>query len=283
MKSDWKKLNKISLNELTKARKQLHQAVQLPAITGRAYHPSVSDDHFASLLWNEELNSLTSQVWGKGFKTAINFKDFSLDLISGSVAVEDSLSLDGKTYNEAFEKLKEIVRNAGEDPNLLKTDLPYEIPVYSTAKSERFKLFNSTYFEELSKYFSIANTILKNVVGQNTEASEISCWPHHFDIATLLVLDGSSENYKSVGVGLSPGDDNYNQPYFYVTPWPYPKTHDMTLPKIPSGSFWHTAGWVGAILTAEKIWDFDTYEEQYKAINEFIVDAIEKSKKLLPL
>ena len=47
------------------------------------------------------------------------------------------------------------------------------------------------------------------------------CWPHHFDIATLVKLeDGQPANARSIGVGVSPGDEYYAQPYVYVSPWP---------------------------------------------------------------
>lgn len=49
---------------------------------------------------------------------------------------------------------------------------------------------------------------------------------------------------RSVGVGLSPGDSGYPEPYVYVTPWPYPTGE---LPALPWGH-WHTEGWTGAVL-----------------------------------
>jgi hypothetical protein len=49
---------------------------------------------------------------------------------------------------------------------------------------------------------------------------------------------------------MSPGDGSYSQPYFYVSPWPYPDV--STLPPLVLGH-WHTEGWVGAVLTAEEI------------------------------
>lgn len=50
---------------------------------------------------------------------------------------------------------------------------------------------------------------------------------------------------------FSPGDGSYDQPYFYVTPWPYPSTD--ALPLLPAGVHWHTEGWTGAVLTAEQV------------------------------
>ena len=282
METTWQKLTNISLTKLAEARKQLHQAVQLAALTGRAFLPKVDDDNFASLRWNKEKNILFGQAWGKNkFKTAINFGNFSLLLLDENNETINSFSLNGLFYNDAFKKLKEMIGTTGEDINKLSLLLPYKIPVYPTATNERFNFFDKLLFEELGKYFANTNLVLEGVVKNNPGASEIGCWPHHFDIATLMVLDDSKDNYKSIGVGLSPGDDNYNQPYFYITPWPYPNTEGLTLPELHSGGFWHTEGWVGAILTAKSILSFDPSEKQHNAVNEFIKDGIKVVKDLL--
>lgn len=232
--------------------------------------------------WNKEKNVLSGQGWGKNnIKTAINFGEFSLLLLDKNNEILNNFSLSGITYKDAFEKLKVMVGSTGEDTEKLSLCLPYEIPVYPTAANENFNFFDNTYFYELGKYFANANFVLEEVVNNNPKASEISSWPHHFDIATLMVLDDSKDNYKSIGVGLSPGDDNYNQPYFYITPWPYPKTEDITLPELPSGGFWHTAGWVGAILTAKSILSFDSSKEQNNSVKEFINVGIKETKMLL--
>jgi hypothetical protein len=56
----------------------------------------------------------------------------------------------------------------------------------------------------LSGCYAEAASLLESVKG-----SDVRCWPHHFDIATLHDLGGG----KSIGIGLAPGDQNL---------WPYP-------------------------------------------------------------
>jgi len=276
LNSIWIKLNKLSLQNLSEARKQLHQAVQLVSIPTRSFLPKVKDDHFASLKWNKKNNFLESQPLGKdNFKTAISFNNFSILLLNKDEKIIGCFELNGITYINAFKKLKELIKSTGEDVNKLSLSLPYETPSYQTANDIPFNFFEKSLFVELGNYFNNAFLLLENVVKNRTEATEISCWPHHFDIATLIVLNDSKDNYKSLGVGLSPGDDNYNQPYFYITPWPYPNTENITLPDLPSGGFWHTKGWVGSVLTSENILKFDSTEKQYKAVKEFLNSGID--------
>ena len=282
MDSKWQKLSDFNIEELAETRKQIHQTVQLAALTGRAFLPKVDDDHYASLLWLEDKNLLAGQAWGKDkIKTAINFENFTLCFLNKDNNIVGSFTLEGKTFSEAFDWLKEQVNLLGEDAEKLSLEFPYEIPVYPTAGGSPFLFTNEKLFNELGKYFANANLVLKDVVNNNNEASPIACWPHHFDIATLIVLDNSNNNYKSIGVGLSPGDDNYNEPYFYITPWPYPKTGGVTLPGLPSGGFWHTNGWVGAILIATEILKYITSEDQHSAVQKFINKGIKEAKCLL--
>ena len=282
METAWQKLTNISLTKLAETRKQIHQAVQLAALTGRAFLPKVEDDHFASLLWLQDKNLLVSQEWGKNkIKTAINFKDFMILFLDAEDNIVGSFPLNSKTFNEAFDWLKEQVDLLGEDAGKLSLELPYEIPVYPTASGTLFQFANKELFNELSKYFANANLVLKHIKEENEQASSIGCWPHHFDIATLIVLNDSKENYKSIGVGLSPGDDNYSEPYFYITPWPYPNTDKITLPELPSGGFWHTKGWVGAILTASELIKSDNANEQETKTLLFLREGVKNLRGLI--
>ena len=56
---------------------------------------------------------------------------------------------------------------------------------------------------------------------------------------------------RSIGIGMTPGDDSYSEPYLYVSPWPYPEPSE--LPKLPPPAGWHTVEWVGAVMTAEDL------------------------------
>lgn len=66
-----------------------------------------------------------------------------------------------------------------------------------------------------------------------------------------MLEEGNPETARSVGVGMSPGDETYTQPYFYINPWPHLATGD--LPDLPVPGHWHTDGFVGAIATGEDV------------------------------
>ena len=110
------------------------------------------------------------------------------------------------------------------------------MPHHPVADGASFSLRDAEAFEELSRCYAEAARLLRAI------DDDVRCWPHHFDIATLLELGGG----KSIGAGLSPGDESCGEPYWYVNHHPATTRRDL-LPLAGGGS-WHTEGWVGATL-----------------------------------
>jgi hypothetical protein len=101
----------------------------------------------------------------------------------------------------------------------------------------------------------------------------VRCWPHHFDIAILVGLEqGDPEHARSIGIGLSPGDDYYAQPYVYACPYPKPDTAD--LPALPPGGRWHTREFFGAVATAS---DLLALPDPRKALLQVIDAALDEN------
>jgi hypothetical protein len=64
-------------------------------------------------------------------------------------------------------------------------------------------------------------------------------WPHHFDFSVEWFTGKKDEQ---IGVGISPGDEQYKEPYLYMNPYPFnPK---VTQNNLPIGT-WHTSSWKG--------------------------------------
>lgn len=278
----WHKLTFPELTEISEARKQYHQAIQNVAAVGRSLLPQVEDDHYANLEWDEKVQRLVGR-WVEGetkFRSSISFEDFSVYLVDVDYRVISSFPLKGKKQNTVMVWLEEQFDDLGYESSKLSLERPYEIPEYLTAKGKPFDLSNMEIGELLGHYFHNTQMILKDLVLPMEGASEIKCWPHHFDIASLITLNdtGDPETSKSIGAGFSPGDDNYNEPYFYITPWPYPS--EDALPDISnSGGFWHTDGWIGGILTASNLKHLDNSNDQHAAVLNFFKTGIEGLKE----
>jgi hypothetical protein len=101
-------------------------------------------------------------------------------------------------------------------------------------------------------------------------AGPVRCWPHHFDIATLVRPRAGT--LQTIGIGLSPGDDSYPEPYYYVGPYPTPRARPRPL----SIGSWHTASWWGAALPGSEIVKQMAADEQARLVTGFIDQAIER-------
>ena len=101
-------------------------------------------------------------------------------------------------------------------------------------------------FAQLGAWYGNASLLLDAVVAATPDSAPVRCWPHHFDIATLQILDGG----RTVGAGFLGGDGQYREPYWYVTPYPYPNDRS-SYPPLPRGGFWNTEGWFGAVLLGD--------------------------------
>ena len=91
--------------------------------------------------------------------------------------------------------------------------------------------------------------------GFREESSPVQFWPHHFDLALLwfsgrLVADQDPADPEyadeQMNFGFVTGDDSIAEPYFYATTYPAPDA--FTDRPLPDDAYWHTAGWIGAIL-----------------------------------
>ncbi len=239
------------------ARRQLHQAVQIPAAAARSFLLEREDDSYASLEWLSRYGALASQWFGttRQFRVALRIAEFKLLFLDGNSQVAGAYILNNRTWAEATDWVKHLLEEFGLPVAAYHLDLPYEIPKYATSKRRPFEHQPPQAFSEMARYFSMTDEILKNQTKYLPNASPIRCWPHHFDMSTLITIKSSydPEQVKSVSAGFSPGDNSYHEPYFFITPWPYPNAEITDLPDLADKNFWHTAGWTGLILSAESI------------------------------
>ena len=205
---------------LAEARLQAHWAAQLASAPGTSLIPPRDDFTHTNLRWVPALRALVGQeVDGK--QAALRLEDLTLRV------ADATLALPGRTYDEALAWLGEIF---GAPLHRSK----HEMPAHAIAEGEAFAEVDG--LSELAALYARAHQALSAL------GPDVICWPHHFDIAALHDLGEG----RSVGTGMSPGDGSYPDPYWYVTPWPYPDD-PTSLPALSEGA-WHTEGWVGAVL-----------------------------------
>ena len=242
--ASWQALAKVAPAELVEGRLRLHHAVQLAACAGQSLLPRQSDDRQMALTWKE--GALLGEPLAGGFRVGLKLASLVLEIQDERGTLAATFPLAGRTKVEALSWLKTQLGDLGLDAQALDSRMPYDLPVHPVADGGPFAPPSES-IEELARVFSNAELLLATLA-LRPEASPLRCWPHHFDLALLLKLDqgAASEDARSIGVGLSPGDDSYPEPYYYVSPWPYPK--DAGWPELPLGH-WHKSPWFGAVFT----------------------------------
>lgn len=283
----WRAVPHRKPGELTDARLQAHWAAQLVELVGKALVPEQDDWSHVAMTWLDPLEVFAGGFTRQGLRVALRVRDLCLAVLDADDRVEWSFCLDGQTLADATGWLREVLAEEGEilDLGSFRDDRPGH-PVREGAP---FRLDERAHFEELSRWFGNCARIFQVLCGNTHGASALRGWPHHFDIATLITLDPDQpdeEKARSINVGLSPGDESYDEPYLYVTPWPEPANVESE--PLAGNGHWHTEGFVAAVLPAHRLPDTNSgadpdhrAQEQAEQIFAFLRSAMAAARGLL--
>jgi hypothetical protein len=278
MRFDWSILGRTPPAALVTARNLTHHAAQWPTRAARANLKSVRDDSHCAFTWEASHAALVTRALpAKGGEVRVGIRIPRLEMIiTRGDNVLDAFQFDGRTDASAGAwmdaKLRALsLKPAGD------VRLPYALPDHPVGGRPHELRMLGRELGELSRWFAGSADVLDEFIARlsGARASPVLCWPHHFDIATLVSLDeGRSENGHSLGVGVSPGDEYYAQPYVYVSPWRHFK--GGRLPDLPPPGHWHTEGFFGAVATGEEIL---AMKDRGRGILAFITAAFEVGRE----
>ena len=260
--------------DLVPARLQLHHAAQVVAAVGFTFVPAQDDYGHTTLTWFDAGHLLVGRATpgAHSVRAGLSLPGLSLRVRSASGHTRASFDLPGHTLDDAYAwMLDNVVRRTEADAPADGLVRPaHDLPAHPVAAGETFGGVTEPALSELAGWYGAAHHALSAARAQLPGASEVTTWPHHFDMATLQTLRGAGEDVVSIGLGFSPGDGSIPEPYFYVTPWPYPDAD--ALPKLPAGR-WNTEGWTGAVLTGRDIVAADDGKARADLLAAFLVAA----------
>ena len=279
--SDWRPLRAFDQRRLSTARLQAHHAAQWLARAARAYVPPQPDDGHTNLGWDDTLDGFTTHRMQGGMRLSLKIADLTLVVHSDESTIQ-SFSLDGRTDAQARQWLGEQVSARGLDAHALDAPSPYQMPAHAVTYGVTYDVEHSAdALVELAAWFANAELLLARVqrqmIGRKLTASDVRCWPHHFDLATLISFPPRRTNViGNVGAGLSPGDEYYDEPYFYVSV--YPKPDSAALPHVPKLGHWHTYEFTAAVAPAHQIVAANNQKDE---VDEFLRAAVDVAIKIL--
>jgi hypothetical protein len=237
----WQTVGEVAPTELVDARLQLHWAAQVvPAVADRVLEREGDDSH-SNMGWDLEARALIGRPLPDGLRVALWPAELRLGIGSERIA------LAGRTLEDVFA----WVEGRLETEPLARRG--YEMPEHAVSAGRAFDA-DPRALAELNRWLANGFAVLEWYRRRLRHPSEVACWPHHFDVGAIERFEERADNETApqIGLGLSPGDQFYAEPYFYVTPYPVPAAASFAA--LPAGH-WRTAGFTGAILPASEIVD----------------------------
>jgi hypothetical protein len=247
----WIALRPPRAKALGDARLQFHYAAQFASALGISYLARRPDDSHTNLGWDSKLMALRSRETrapSHGVRVAVRPSDLTLLVLVNS-SVGQRIPLHGTTISQAESLLRSALAGAGLDGRRLTLHRHYDLPIHPVAGGHAFDTGKADDFGELAHWYAnaaLALGDLRNEIG----SSEVRCWPHHFDIATLSTVAPG----RTVGIGMTPGDTDFPEPYLYVNANPAPDSiSQAALPSLEGDGRWNADGWFGAVLPGSRL------------------------------
>lgn len=269
----WEPMDPSVMGEVADARLQMHHAAQFASAFGISLLAHASDDSHTSLTWDARHGALTSgHAPGTDVAVALGVADLTVLVVVGT-RVHTTLPLIGRTIDEVATELRAALDVAGVDSLRYTLRRHFEIPDHPVAHGARFSA-TPAHCAQLAHMFAAGDLLLGEIARSTDGGTTVRCWPHHFDIATLLTFP----NGRSNSVGLAAGDHFYEAPYAYVNVHPATENASRAEPLAGGGS-WHTQYWVGAVLPLTQLTaNAGAQETQLRA---FYVSAVAACERLV--
>jgi hypothetical protein len=187
-----------------------------------------------------------------GTRLALSVADLTL-VLENPAGGGPRFALDGQNDADVRTWLAPLMQAKGLDARLLDAPSPYDMPEHPIACGGRYTC--SAALAAVADWYANATMVLsalrEQLVTRGINAPPVRLWPHHFDFDTLASFVTKEGEDGSLGIGFSPGDEYYDEPYFYVGLHPAP--HASMFPDLPEIGHWHTDEFTAAIITGSKI------------------------------
>lgn len=225
---------------LTEAWRQAHYAAQAAAELGKSWAEPERDDSHSTLSWQSRpaWRGLVGRLGAgdRAVRARLGIDDLTLGLEDGDGAVLAELALPGRTLKEAIDWIRaEAERLIG--PARQPAQPAPDLPAHDVGAGGAF--------EPVAQRGCVADLYdaTNAEIASEAKLPPALCWPHHFDLASLLVAaqDDDGGMTRTIGVGVTPPDSVDREGYWYVSPWTKDPVDAGALPRLSSGR-WHERG-----------------------------------------
>jgi hypothetical protein len=275
--NSWELLSREFNNDLKNVLLQQHLAAQFIALTGRYLIPKKPDGSNINMQYISEKKMLLGNAHPDGWAVGVNLRNQTVQIVGENNNLKAEISLEGKTFQQAFQEFKTTLQNQGIDVSELNTKQPYELPTGGLKEGNYFAIGSDNAVTENIRYRHNAELLINEMAKQFKDVESVRIWPHHFDTGTFatVVRNEKGGASKTIGLGLAIPDSMVPEPYFYLSFWSENPLDIGNNPvKLPAGE-WMMPNWNGAVLRVSDIIQKQTAEEQYVLVKDFFETGID--------
>jgi len=274
--SNWELLSHEFNYDLKNVLFQQYLAAQFIALAGRYLIPKKPDGSNINMQYIPEKEMLLGNLHPDGWTIGVNLRKQTVQILDENNNSKTEISLEGKTFQEAFQEFKTALQNQGIDVSELNTKQPYELPNDGLKEGNYFAIGTDNAVAENIRYRYNARLIINELAARFSDVEPVRIWPHHFDTGTFATVARNKKGgaSKTIGLGLAIPDSMVPEPYFYLSFWSENPLDIGSNPvKIPAGE-WMMPNWNGAVLSVSEIIKKDTAEEQYSLVKDFFETGV---------
>lgn len=270
---EWNEIGTITRESLSAARLQAHYGALVLASTAHSLLEHRQDDSHTNLGVDVRTGSLITRSLDaeSGVALALDLPAWQFVLRRGSVRLT-AVDVAGLTLDASMEWVASQLRDVLTSRVLIERRQFPDFPESPIMGGEAFAEPASGARAELARWFGNGLGLFQTLDEPGWDDARV--WPHHFDLGMLRTeVEGQD---KMIGLGLSPGDEHHDQPYFYCSPYPAPGS-TADLPNLGVGE-WQTDGFVSAIVKGETL---AAAPSQGEAATAYLRDALRACRELL--
>ena len=270
----WIRVPNAAAPAMTDTRLQLHHAAQVANAPAVSYLPPAADDSHTNFTWHPGFGAFVSHrvPFEQPRRFAWRVHDLTLLAIDDRDAEVASFSLAGKTAVQAHAWAQLQCEAAGGDAALYTDAKHYRIPAHAVGDGDAFGA-DAAALAALGPHWRNAIAVLEAVEADVAGSSSVRLWPHHFDAGLIARIDAT----RSIGIGFTPGDEWFDEPYWYASPYPAPALGALR-PTLAAGAHWHVDRWFSAVFPWRA---YAVVAQQGAAVSAYLRSALDANRQLL--
>ncbi|MEM1071701.1 MAG: hypothetical protein AAGH71_02620 [Planctomycetota bacterium] len=279
---------------VTDAWRVLHYAAQAVAELGKGWAEERADDSHSTLVWVPDHDRLHDQFFAgrlsvgeRPARVVLRPWDMQLFLVDAEGEPLDSVGLEGKTSDDSVAWVRERGLSLLGEARQASRAAP-DLPEHPLGRGASFSEPNQLAVAEMIRLYSntdaLLQALIESVAGEGDGHAEALIWPHHFDLASLLIVDRASDGSmaSTVGVGLTPPDALVDEGYWYVSPWSSRPVDGRGVPPLDAGRWIERAGALPvAVLPTSAVTSSQDPAVQQRRVAWFVASAYRACRKAL--